>query len=139
MIIDQLASTNVRTVLVCDDRPELRAAIGQVLAEVPRFSVVGDATDADSCLDHVRQFRPDVLILDVSMPGGGPHVARLARGIHPTMHIVVFSGRQESRVQKEMLSAGADQYVVKTGRLRPLLEALDRAYADSGRGTLARP
>lgn len=138
MIIDRLVGTNVRTVLVCDDRPELRAAIGQVLAEVPRFSVVGEATDADSCLDHVRQFLPDVLILDVSMPGGGPHVATLARGIHPAMHIVVFSGRQEPRVQKEMLSAGADQYVIKTGRLRPLLEALDRAYANSGWGKFSR-
>ena len=139
MILDQRGVAEVRTVLVCDDRPELRAAIGLVLAEVPRFAVVGEATDADSCLDRIRLDRPDVLILDVSMPGGGPQVAQLARQIHPTMHIVVFSGRQEPRVQKEMLTAGADQYVVKTGRLRPLMEALDRAYADSGRGTLPVP
>lgn len=138
MIIDQRAYTNVRTVLVCDDRVELREAIGQVLADVPRFSVIGEATDAQTCLDRVRRLRPDVLLLDVSMPGGGPEVARCAKEIHPEMHIVVFSGRQDARVQKQMLVAGADQFVVKTGRLRPLLEALDRAYANSGWDRLRR-
>lgn len=132
MIIDQPAHTRVRTVLVCDDRVELREAIASVLADVPRFSVVAEATDAQTCLDRVRRLRPDVLLLDVSMPGGGPDVAKCAKEIHPQMHIVVFSGRQDARVQQQMLSAGADQFVVKTGRLRPLLEALDRAYAGNG-------
>jgi DNA-binding NarL/FixJ family response regulator len=64
------------------------------------------------------------------MPGGGPSVASAAKQINPGMHILVFSGRQDTRLQREMLGAGADQYVVKTGRLRPLLEALNQAFAD---------
>ena len=44
------------------------------------------------------------------------------------MHILVFSGIRDNQMQREMLMAGADEYVVKTGRLRPLLEALDRAF-----------
>jgi DNA-binding NarL/FixJ family response regulator len=64
------------------------------------------------------------------MPGGGPDLAKAAKELNPGMHIVVFSGRQDARVQREMLGAGADQYVVKTGRLRPLLEALNQAFAD---------
>ena len=100
----------------------------KVLSDVPRFIVVGEATDDASCLQRVSDLRPDVLILDVSMPGGGPAVAKAAREINPDMHILVFSGRQDARLQREMLGAGADQYVVKTGRLRPLLEALDRAF-----------
>jgi DNA-binding NarL/FixJ family response regulator len=120
----------LRTVLVCDDRRELREAIAKVLSDVPRFVVVGEATDDVTCLQRVLELRPDVLILDVSMPGGGPAVAKAAKEMHPTMHILVFSGRQDARVQREMLSAGADQYVVKTGRLRPLLAALDRAVVN---------
>jgi DNA-binding NarL/FixJ family response regulator len=119
---------SLRTVLVCDDRQELRDAIARGLSDVPRFVVVGEASDGVSCLDRVRELRPDVLILDVSMPGGGPVVARAAKELTPEMHILVFSGRQDARVQREMLGAGADQYVVKTGRLRPLLEALDQAF-----------
>ena len=130
MTTDELRSTTVRTVLVCDDRPELRKAIALVLSDVPRFVVVGEAIDGVTCLQRVRETVPDVLILDVSMPGGGPSVASAAKQINPGMHILVFSGRQDTRIQREMLGAGADQYVVKTGRLRPLLEALNQAFAD---------
>jgi len=126
---DPVLVESLRTVLVCDDRQELRDAIAKVLCDVPRFVVVGEATDDVSCLQRVNDLRPDVLILDVSMPGGGPSVARAAKQLHPDMHILVCSGRQDGRLQREMLGAGADQYVVKTGRLRPLLEALDRAFA----------
>jgi two-component system response regulator NreC len=130
MKINECGPDSLRTVLVCDDRPELRKAIALVLSDVPRFVVVGEAIDGVSCLQRVRETRPDVLILDVSMPGGGPSVASDAKEINPGMHIVVFSGRQDTRVQREMLGAGADKYVVKTGRLRPLLEALDQVFAE---------
>jgi DNA-binding NarL/FixJ family response regulator len=126
---DQVMSAFLRTVVVCDDRQELRDAISLVLSDVPRFHVVGEALDGVSCLERVREMLPDVLILDVSMPGGGPELAKAAKELHPAMHIVVFSGHQEARVRDAMIRAGADQYVVKTGRLRPLLDALDRAFA----------
>lgn len=118
----------LRTVVVCDDRQELRDAISLVLSDAHRFRVVGEALDGTSCLERVRELRPDVLILDVSMPGGGPELAAAAKKVHPSLRIVVFSGHQEARVMESMFRAGADQYVVKTGRLRPLLDALDRAF-----------
>jgi DNA-binding NarL/FixJ family response regulator len=62
------------------------------------------------------------------MPGGGPHVAHAAKLVRPAMHILVFSGISDDKVREEMLQSGADQYLVKTGRLRPLLEAMDRAF-----------
>ena len=116
------------TVLICDDRPELRAAISKVLSDAVRFKVVGQASDGLSCLQRIRETGPDVLILDIGMPGGGPLVASAAKEIRPDMHILVFSGIRDNHMQREMLLAGADEYVVKTGRLRPLLEALDRAF-----------
>ncbi len=115
-------------VLICDDRPELRDAISKVLFEAARFRVVGEASDGPGCLQRVRETGPDVLILDIGMPGGGPTVASAAKELRPDMHILVFSGIRDNRMQRLMLLAGADEYVVKTGRLRPLLEALDRAF-----------
>ena len=47
------------SVLVCDDRPELRAAIRLALTGNPRFIVIGEADDAVSCLDRLRETRPD--------------------------------------------------------------------------------
>lgn len=114
------------TVLICDDQKELREAIGKVLGGMPRYEVVAQAADGASCLDLVEQTRPDVLILDVNMPGGGPRVPRAVKSAYPDTWILVFSGRKDPELQQEMLDAGADEYLVKTGRIRPLLEALDR-------------
>lgn len=117
---------DIRTVLVCDDRREMREAITGILELLPDLKLVGCADDAASCIAGVHDWRPDVLMLDVNIPGGGPHLAREVKSIHPAMHIVVFSGRDEAMVREEMLAAGADQYVVKTGRLAPLMTALRR-------------
>ena len=116
-----------RSVLVCDDRSELRESIVVALGGFSRFRIVGEASDAASCLQGVLESQPDILILDVSMPGGGPTVARAVRALHPAMYILVHSGRSERRIQREMLDAGADHYLIKTGRLGPLIQALDRA------------
>jgi CheY-like chemotaxis protein len=121
----------LRTVVVCDDHEYLRNAVKLVLSNVPRFHIVGEASDGDACLERVKNFRPDVLILDVSMPGGGPDLAKAAKELNPGMHIVVFSGRQDEQTRLAMLAAGADQYVVKTGRLQPLVEALDMAIVSA--------
>ena len=118
-----------RTVLVCDDRTEVRDAIRTVLRTMPRFNLVAEAVDRTSCLALVNAVRPDILILDVSFPGGGPDVASAVRDSCPGIHILVFSGRDSSRLQTDMLQAGADQFVLKTGRLGPLVQALDRAYS----------
>jgi DNA-binding NarL/FixJ family response regulator len=115
------------TVVVCDDRAEIRDAIRAVLSENPRFTVIGEAVDGTDCLAAVRGTAPDILILDVSMPGGGPDVARASRKIRPTMHILVYSASPDIRLRHSMLDAGADQYVVKSGRVQPLLDALELA------------
>lgn len=129
-----LTRERTRTVLVCDDRREIREAIGDLLAQLPAFRVVGYAADAPTCLDGVQTWLPDILILDVNMPGGGPGVARAAKGISASLHIVVFSGQCEDFVRQGMLAAGADQYVIKTGRLSPLIQALRRAHDDAAGG-----
>jgi len=122
----------VCTVVICDDQPALRDVIRLTLAPARRFAVVAEAADAESCLERVRETQPDVLILDVNIPGGGPHVAAGAKDIHPGLHIVVFSGRADGAIECSMLAAGADQYVLKTGRIRPLLEAMDNFYEQIG-------
>lgn len=116
------------TVLICDDRLEMRNAIVRVLADARKFNVIGQACDGSSCLELVRAVDADVLILDIGMPGGGPHVASAVKELKPGLHILVFSGINDVAMRQDMLSAGADDYVVKTGRLRPLLEALNRAF-----------
>ena len=115
-------------IVICDDQREVREAIADILTGNPRFTVVGHAYDGPSCLERVRQTRPDLLILDVNMPGGGPHVATAAKQIRSQLHIVVFSGREDGQIQQAMLDAGANECVLKTGRVRPLVLALETAF-----------
>jgi DNA-binding NarL/FixJ family response regulator len=118
----------VVTVVICDDQPAIRDAIRLTFAASPQFSIVADAWDAESCLNRVRETQPDLLILDVNIPCGGPHIATAAKQLHPRLHIVVFSGRADGAMEHAMLAAGADQYVLKTGRVRPLIQAMESAY-----------
>ena len=114
------------SVLICDDQPELRRALFDVLSHA-RFLVVGEAADGAACLEQLPSAKPDVVILDVNMPGGGPELARTVRERDPDTYILVFSARQDAETRRAMLAAGADAYLVKTGRLRPLLQLLHLA------------
>ena len=120
------AALQPATVVICDDKPELRSAVQQLLASTGRFTVVGEACDDVTCLETVRRLRPDLLILDINMPGGGPHVAQGVKNIAPATYIVVYSGRHEYAIEQAMRAAGANDYVLKTGRVRPLIAALSR-------------
>lgn len=114
-------------VLICDDQPQLRAALRDVLAQHPRLAVVGEAEDAASCLAQVSSTAPHVLILDVGMPGGGPGLARAVKELDPRLYVLVYSARHDPQTRAKMLAGGADEYLVKSGRLRPLLDVLLRA------------
>lgn len=126
-------------VLVCDDQDSLRKAISQVLAMVPLLQFTAEAADGPGCLEQVAHTRPHVLILDVNMPGGGPQVPRAVKDIDPDVYILVYSGRQDFDTQNQMLAAGADEYVVKTGRLAPLVQALSHATTHYHRATATTP
>lgn len=119
--------------MVCDDRLEVREAIIRAVTALTDFQVIGDAADDISCLARIRDLRPDALTLDIGMPGGGPDLVTAAKALQPSLHIVVFSARNEQRLHGQMLAAGADQYVVKSGRLSPLIQALQRAFPSDHR------
>jgi DNA-binding NarL/FixJ family response regulator len=120
-------------VFVCDDQAELRKSLSIVLDQLPGFELVGEAEDGASCLVGLRTLSADVLILDLAMPGGGPTLATSAREIDPLLQIIVFTAHRDADREAQMRHAGANDYVVKTGRVQPLRDALHRA-ADAGSG-----
>ena len=82
------------SVLIVDDHPSFRAS-ARMLLECEGYDVIGEAEDGESALDAVRELRPDVVLLDVQLPGiDGPEVARrlaAANGFSPA--IVLTSSR----------------------------------------------
>jgi DNA-binding NarL/FixJ family response regulator len=101
-------------IFLCDDVPELRALLRYGLEEDPDLRVVGEAGDARSAIDAVVDLQPDVVLLDLSMPGmDGLEAIPLLREAAADMAIVVFSGFAADRMAGPALELGADRYLEK--------------------------
>lgn len=102
------------TVLIADDEPSLRDALTELFAHEDRVVLVGTAGDADEAISIAQTRRPDVAILDVSMPaGGGPRAAREIIRLSPATRVIALSAFEDKPTVLEMLRAGAVGYLVK--------------------------
>ena len=123
-------------VMLVDDHPLIREAIGHLIAGAPEFELIGEAADGTECLERIGELHPDILILDIAMPEiNGEQVARELRRRHPELKIIALSGYTDRQFVRAMTKAGAKGYVVKSASGRELIHAL-RAVA-SGRNYLS--
>jgi DNA-binding NarL/FixJ family response regulator len=106
------AARPVRVVLA-EDQALLRDALTAFLATDAGVELIATAGDADSVVDAVERLRPDVAIVDVRMPGGGPSAARAITTRAPGTSVIAFSAYDDAASRAEMLAAGAADYVVK--------------------------
>jgi len=101
-------------VFLCDDVPEFRALMRFALEDDPRLEVVGEADDGQGCADCVADKQPDVILLDLVMPGcDGLEAIPLIRDRAPETAIVVLSSHSQERMAPQALAAGAAAYVEK--------------------------
>ncbi len=114
----------VRVMLV-DDHRMLRQALAASLAEQHGIQVVGEAGDGDEALELAAELRPDVVLMDVSMPGkGGVEATRELRAAMPQVRVIGLSMHDAPATRDSMLSAGAEAYLTKDGPLEGLVEAI---------------
>jgi DNA-binding NarL/FixJ family response regulator len=100
-------------VAVADDHPMFRAGVVGSLREVPGIEVVGDAGDAASALMLARSELPDVIILDIAMPGGGLTAARDIAAACPATRIVMLTVSEDEDDLLAAVKSGASGYVLK--------------------------
>jgi len=125
----------VRIMLV-DDHPLIREAVGHLIAESSEFELVGEASNGKECFERIESLHPDILILDIAMPEmNGEQVARELRRLYPELKIIALSGYTDRQFVRAMSKAGAKAYVVKSASGRELIHAL-RAVA-SGKSYLS--
>jgi DNA-binding NarL/FixJ family response regulator len=119
-------------IFLCDDVPELRALLRYGLEEDEDLRVVGEAGDALTGIEAVSDLQPDVVLLDLSMPGmdGLEAIPRL-RAVAPDSSIVVFSGFAAERMRDSALELGAAGYLEK-GEPLDRIRALVRELAGRG-------
>jgi two-component system, NarL family, nitrate/nitrite response regulator NarL len=100
-------------VVVADDHPMFRAGVVMSLRDEEGMVVVGEASDADSALALARAELPDVIILDIAMPGGGHQAARWIAAACPATRIVMLTVSEDEDDLLEAMKAGASGYVLK--------------------------
>ena len=112
-------------VVLADDHEMLRGEVRKFLARQDGMEVVGEAVDGESALEQARLLQPDVVVMDISMPGGGGVAAtRKIRAELPGVRVVALSLYSESVYVRGMLDAGASGYVVKDSIVRDLVPAI---------------
>jgi DNA-binding NarL/FixJ family response regulator len=118
-------SEPVIRVLVADDHAIVRTGIRHVLEGEPGFAVVGEAATGAEALDLAERLRPDVAVLDLSMPGGsGLRVAAELRRLAPETHILILSMHDNAEYVIESLRAGAHGYLLKDAAATELRGAI---------------
>lgn len=127
----------LRVVLV-DDHRMFREALRPLLAQTPGFEIAGEAGDGQAAVELCARLTPDVVIMDVSMPGlNGLEATRRILAERPRTRVVVLSMHADRRFVAETLRAGAAAYVLKDAGFAELVRAL-QAVAE-GRTYLSEP
>ena len=118
-------------VLIADDHSIVRDGIRSVLQrEHGEFDVVAEAADIPSLIREVREHKPDLLTLDLTMPGGSSLGALPACFIaHPTLAVAILTMREDPEYARQALRAGARSYVLKEAEPAELLQAFRLAVA----------
>ncbi len=112
-------------IVLADDHRMLRDALVLVLGREVDIEVVGVADDGPSALTRVRECMPDMVVLDIAMPGmNGVEVAQILHRDLPDIRILVLSAYVDKRFVLEALKAGATGYVVKTAAAIELARAI---------------
>jgi DNA-binding NarL/FixJ family response regulator len=132
----QIPGTQIRTVLV-DDHQLFRQGVRALLSDTPDIRIVGECGDGTQVQSLVAQLKPDVLMMDIALPGvTGIELTRQITQQHPSCRVLILSMHAEEAYVLEALRAGALGYVVKAADWSEMVNAVRTVHA--GRRYLAQ-
>ena len=100
-------------VVIADDHPLFREGLRGTLSDFADCEVVAECANADEALDAVCEHLPDIVLLDISMPGGGIEAARRIAAACPVVRIIMLTVSDNERDVKDALEVGASGYILK--------------------------
>jgi PAS domain S-box-containing protein len=113
--------------LVVDDHEVVRRGVRSLLLEEPGYEVCGEAGDGQEALEKAGELRPDVIVMDVSMPRlNGLEATSLIRSRLPDCEVVLLTQHEAQEMARQALKAGAKGYVIKSSMARDLIAAVER-------------
>lgn len=112
-------------ILVADDHGVLRAGLRALLNDEPDLSVVGEADSGEEALKIAKKVSPDIVLMDLNMPGmGGIEAARMMVKSHPQTRVLILTVHEDNELLKEAIKAGASGYILKRAVESELIYAI---------------
>lgn len=112
-----------------DDHPLIREGVSRSLAETGRFTILGEGASAEDAVRLAREHRPDIMLVDISMPGGGHEAVAGIRRELPDQKIVILTVSESDDDLTAALNAGVEGYVLKGVGAKSLGEILEMVAA----------
>jgi DNA-binding NarL/FixJ family response regulator len=115
-------------ILIVDDHGVLRAGLRALLSREAEYEVVGEASTSDEALRAARELSPDIVLMDLSLPGvGGIELTRRLKETLPETKVLILTVHEDAALLREAVKAGAAGYVVKRAVESELLAAIESA------------
>ncbi|MFV2055961.1 MAG: UvrY/SirA/GacA family response regulator transcription factor [Thiohalomonadales bacterium] len=117
-------------VSIVDDHELVRKGILRILSDVPEIEVVAEAGSGEEAVQMVRQHKPDVVLMDVNMPGiGGFEATRKLIQMYPDLKVIVVTIHVDDPFPSRMLQAGAVGYLTKGCAVDEIISAIKEVYS----------
>jgi two-component system, NarL family, invasion response regulator UvrY len=117
-------------VLIVDDHQLVRMGTSRLLADVGDVEVVGQAGSGEEAIELVRHLKPDVVLMDVQMPGiGGLEATRRCLRVHPDIKVIAVSMYEDEPYPSKLLNVGAHGYVTKRAAIDGMVRAIKKVVA----------
>jgi len=115
-------------ILIVDDHAIVREGVRMILAKESDLEVVGEAGDGQEALELTKRLRPQVVVMDISMPGmGGIEATQTLRSTSPDVQVVALTMHEDETYVFQLLRAGAAGYVLKRAAAQDLVQAVRAA------------
>jgi len=117
-------------ILIADDHAVVRSGLKMLLRSHPRFSVVAEAADGEEAVRKVNLHRPDLAILDISMPIlDGIAATKAIKRAHPEVMVLILSVHKNEEYAYQVLKAGASGYILKNAGKKEIVDAIRLALS----------
>lgn len=117
--------TKTITVLLCDDHRILREGIKSLLEKAPDIHVVAEASDGSEAVAKVQQIVPDIVLMDITMPGmNGLEATRQIKALNPSVKVLILTMHESNQYIAQFLRSGASGYVLKDTAASELVGAI---------------